>query len=268
MSLGFSVEALLPDARVSGPLRMGLVRLSEGEWLQRNPDLAPRGEAFDANPQAVQVMPEARAAEEELAAMLGIDGGLEEIARAHWEDFCLLTQDGPGTRFRLTGAAVAFPTDWDLSEKMGRPMLEVHAPIDGYAEQLASGVDRFLEGLRAPHIFGRTNAFVLASDALRYLPTDALETRFAHVTADNAGETLFVRCERETLRRLPKSQAIVFTIGVQRAALSTLSDAAVARIAQSIDGFGDGEGNRRAAPHYATALAEYAGQRSTGKQAA
>ncbi|WP_066553101.1 heme-dependent oxidative N-demethylase subunit alpha family protein [Croceicoccus bisphenolivorans] len=268
MTLGFSVETLLPDARVSGPLRMGLVRLAESEWLQRDPDLATRAAAFDAHPEAVQVLPEARAAEAELAAMLGVDGGLEQVARAHWEDFCILTQDAPGKRFRLTGAAVAFPTDWHLSAKMGRPMMEVHEPIDGYAEQLAAGVDRFLEGLRAPHVFGRTNAFVLASDALRYMPVDAPETRFAHVTAENAGETLFVRCERETLRRLPKSQAIVFTIGIQRAALGGLSDAAVARIAQSIDGFGEGEGNRRAAPHYAHSLAEYARQRANGKQAA
>lgn len=268
MSLGFLVETLLPDARVSGPLRMGLVRLAESEWLRPEPNLSPRAAAFDDHPEAVQVLPEARAAEAELAAMLCIDGGLEQIARAHWEDFCLLTQDAPGERFRLTGAAVGFPTDWHLAEKMGRPMMEVHEPIDGYAEQLAAGVDRFLEGLRAPHIFGRTNAFVLPADDLRYMPAQAAEARFAHVTTDNAGDTLFVRCERETLRRLPRSQAIVFTIGIHVTPLGSLSDAAVARIAQSVDGFGAGEGNRRAAPHYAKALAAYAAQRASGKQAA
>ena len=42
MSLGFSVEALVPKARVSGPLRMGLVRLDESEWLEPEPDLAAR----------------------------------------------------------------------------------------------------------------------------------------------------------------------------------------------------------------------------------
>lgn len=268
MTLGFSVETLLPDARVSGPLRMGLVRLAESEWLQPKPDLVPRAAAFDAHGDAVQVRPEARAAEAELAAMLGIEGGLEQVARAHWEDFCLLTQDAPGAKFRLTGAAVAFPTDWHLAEKMGRPMLTVHQPIDDYAEQLADGVDRFLEGLRAPHVFGRTNAFVVPGEALRYLPTDRPAARFAHVNAGNAGDTLFVRCERETLRRLPRSQAIVFTIGVHVASLGSLSNAAVARIAQGIDGFGAGEGDRRAAPHYARALAAYAATRARGRQAA
>ena len=47
----------------------GLVRLSETEWLQAAPDLAPRAAAFDAHPDAVQVLPEARAAEAELARL-------------------------------------------------------------------------------------------------------------------------------------------------------------------------------------------------------
>lgn len=262
MTLGFSVEALLPAARVSGPLRMGLVRVPQGEWLQPSPDLAARRDHFDRFPESVAVLPEAEAGAAELAAMLGAEGGLESAARSVWEDLCILTQDAPGQPYRLTGAAVAFPTDWRLAEKIGKPLAAVHAPIDGYAEQLSGAVDHFMEDLKPGAIFGRTNAFVLASDALRYMPQDDPAARFAHVTAANAGETLFVRCERETLLRLPESGAVVFTIGVYRAALGTLTDAAVARIARSVEGFGEGEGSRRAVPHYAKALAAYAAARS------
>lgn len=35
---------------------------------------------------------------------------------------------------------------------------------------------------------------------------------FQEVTPENAGKTLFTRCERETLVRFPKTQAILFTI--------------------------------------------------------
>lgn len=35
---------------------------------------------------------------------------------------------------------------------------------------------------------------------------------FQEVTPENAGQTLFTRCERETLVRFPKTQAILFTI--------------------------------------------------------
>lgn len=262
MSLGFSVEALLPAARVSGPLRMGLVRLEEAQWLDPAPDLAARGAGFDAHPESVIVLPEAEAGIAELADLLGVEGGLEACARSVWEDLCVMVQDAPGEPFRLGAAAVAFPTDWRLAEKIGRPLHAIHEPIHGYAEQLSSGVDKFMDGLQSFNIFGRTNAFVVASDDLRYTPKLPPAERFAHVTADNAGETLFVRCEREALRRLPKSRAIVFTIGIYRTPLRQLSDAAVARIARSLEGLGDGELERRAGPHYAAALAGYAAHRA------
>lgn len=268
MSLGFSVEALLPAARVRGPLRMGLVRIADTEWLQAEPDLAARADHFDRYPESVAMLPEAETPARELAQLLGVDGGLEAAARSVWEDLCLLTRDSEGQPWRLTGAAVAFPTDWHLAEKMGHPLIAVHAPIHGYAEELSEAVDRFLDGLVPGAIFGRTNAFVVANNDLRYRPDDDPALRFAHVTVANAGETLYVRCERETLRRLPETGAIVFTIGIYRAPLASLSDLGVARIAQTLEGFGDGEQNRRAAPHYAGALAGYAAARIAERHAA
>jgi len=267
MSLGFSVEDLLPSARVSGPLRMGLVKLAENAWLDPRPDLAARKAGFDAHPESVMMLPEAEAGISELAELLGVDGGLETCARSGWEDLCVMVQDAPGEPFRLGAGAVAFPTDWRLSEKMGKPVHQVHEPIHGYADKLASPVDKFMDGLQSFNIFGRTNAFVVASDDLRYMPEVSPAERFAHVTAENAGETLFVRCEREALRRLPKSRAIVFTIGIYRTPLGMLSDEGVARIAQSVEGFMDGELERRAGPHYAPALLGYAAGRARAQAA-
>jgi len=266
VSLGFSVEALLPSARVSGPLRMGLVRIAKTEWLQPSPDLVVRREHFDRYPESVAILPEAEAPGRELAAMLGVEGGLEEAARSVWEDLCILTREAEGRPYRLTGAAVAFPTDWRLSDKMGHALDTVHEPIHGYAEQLSETVDRFMNGMQPGVIFGRTNAFVIASDALRYTPPVDPAARFAHVTAENAGETLFIRCERETLRRLPETGAIVFTIGIYRAPLRSLSGRAVARIVNSIEGFGEGEAGRRAAPHYTQALVGYARTRADAER--
>ena len=37
MKLGFSVDALLPLARGGGPLRIGLAKLEESEWLEPEP---------------------------------------------------------------------------------------------------------------------------------------------------------------------------------------------------------------------------------------
>jgi len=186
---------------------------------------------------------------------------LRTAAAGLWEDLCILTPDASG-QYRLTAAALAFPTDWHLAEKLGQALAPIHAPIHGYADQLAAGVDHFFATLQPGPIFGRTNWFVVASDAWRYLPQDDPQVRFAHVTADNAGETLFVRCERQTLRRLPQSEAVLFTIGIHVEPLARLSSGAVARVAQSVAGIGTGEHERRAAPFYAEALTRYAERRN------
>ena len=255
--LGFSVDTLLPLARGGGALKIGLSALREGEWLQPDPDLAARAAGFDAQPDSVQLTPEAGAPAEELAAMLGVSGGLEGAARSAWEDMCLLTRRDGEEVYRLVGAAVAFPTDWRPADKLGRPLTALHAPIHGYEEQLASGVDRFMAKLRPGAIYGRCNWFVAPTDALRWIG-EAPEQAFAHVTAENAGETLFVRSERQTLRKLPETGAVLFTIGVYVAPLGSLSRENVARIAESVAGVPEAEAQRRGAAYFAPALQAYA----------
>ncbi|WP_425230746.1 heme-dependent oxidative N-demethylase family protein [Sphingomonas sp.] len=260
MTLGFTVEALVGAGRGGGALAMGLRRVPEAAWLRPHPDRATRAAAFDAHADAVRLLPEADAAGAETAAMLGVEGGLAKAARARWEDLCLLQPAADG-QYRLTAGAVAFPTDWRLADKVGLPLTAVHAPIHGYAEQLADGVDHFFRTLPAGPVFGRANWFVVPTDAWRYLPTDDPAARFAHVTTANVGETLFVRCERQTIRRLPQTGALLFTIGIAVAPLDALSKAAVHKVAAGIAAQSAGEHERRAAPFYAAALAGYAAGR-------
>lgn len=261
MSLGFSVDELLPRARGGGQLKMGLVSLSEDEWLQQNPDLAARNAGFAAFPDGVQLSPEAAAPGRELAVMLGLAGGLPEAASAHHEDMCLLTRRADEDVYRLVGAAVAWPTDWQPKDKIGLPLTAMHAPIQGYAEHLASGVDHFMAKLIPGRIFGRCNWFITPTPNLRWIAEDAPKIAFANVTANNAGDTLFIRSERQTLRRLPETGAILFTIGVYVARLGSLMQTNLLRLAAAMESLLQGEGDRRGAPYYAAALTAFAAQR-------
>ncbi|MXO90048.1 heme-dependent oxidative N-demethylase family protein [Pontixanthobacter aquaemixtae] len=258
MTLGFSVNELLPKARGGGQLKMGLVKLSEGEWLQPDPDVAARAQAFADHPEGIQLSPKGEAAAEELAAMLGVAGGLPGAAKAHHEDMCLLTRERGEDIYRLAGAAVAYPTDWHPKDKMGLPLAAMHAPIQGYQEQLASGVDYFMAKLRPGKIFGRCNWFIAPTPELRWIADAPPEIAFGKVTAQNAGETLYVRSERQTLRRLPETGAILFTIGVYVAPLGALSPANVATLGNAVKRLLAGEGDRRGSPFYAKSLIEFA----------
>ena len=258
MTLGFSVDELLPRARGGGPLKIGLAVLTEAEWLQPEPDLALRNATFDAYPDSTRLTPEAEAAGDELAALRGVGGGIEGAARSAWEDMCLLTRRPHEAAYRLTGAAVAFPTDWRIAGKLGHPMIALHAPIHGYAEQIASPVDQFMAKLKPGRIYGRCNWFVSPTSALRWIAEGSPKEEFAHVTAENAGETLFVRSERQTLRKLPETGAIVFTIGIYLAPLGSLSPENITRMAKSLSTIPEPETRRRGAEHFAPQLQAYA----------
>lgn len=258
MTLGFSVDELLPKARGGGALKMGLVKLSEAEWLQPNPDLTARKQAFADYPEGVALTPEAEAPGRELAAMLSVKGSLPEAAGSAHEDMCLLTQSKDDDQYRLIGAAVAWPTDWEPATKIGLPLRALHAPIAGYEEQLASPVDHFMAKLKPGVIYGRCNWFIAPTDAMRWVQGESAKEDFAHVTSDNAGETLFVRSERQTLRRLPETGAILFTIGVYVEPLGTLDPANIGMLARSVQTLIEGEGERRGAPAYAQALRGFA----------
>ncbi|WP_284125166.1 heme-dependent oxidative N-demethylase family protein [Parerythrobacter aestuarii] len=259
MTLGFSVPELLPHARNGEKLKIGLRALGEDEWLQPQPDLATRASAFDTRPEAVQLTEESETPGVELAEMLGLSGGLPEAARAHWEDMCLLTRQPDEDFYRLIGAAVGFPTDWRVEDKMGLPLAAMHAPIHGYAEQLATGVDRFMAKLKPGALYGRSNWFVVDSGNLCHLPGE--RELFAGVTAANAGERLFARCERQTLRRLPRTGAILFTIGVYVEPLGKLRGDSVQWLAEAVKAIPPGERERRGIGAYLPALIGYANRR-------
>jgi len=237
---------------------MGLSKLSEDEWLQPDPDHAARAAAFAEHPAGVQLTRDAEEPGRELAAMMGVEGALPEAALSAHEDMCLLTQRNAGEPYRLIGAAVAWPTDWHPKDKIGLPLRALHAPIAGYEDQLATGVDRFMETLKPGPIFGRCNWFVAPTRERRWIAQGEPHDQFAHVTADNAGETLFVRSERQTLRRLPETGAILFTIGVYVALLGSLDSGNIAALAASVETLVTGEGDRRGAPAYADALVQFA----------
>ena len=260
--LGFSVDMLLPSARGGGPLKIGLAKLDESQWLEPEPDLTVRAAAFDAYPESVQLTREAEAPSDELAAMLGVSGGLEGAARSRWEDMCLLARRADEEVYRLIGAAVAFPTDWEPAKKMGLPLAAMHAPIDNYAEQLATPVDRFMAKLKPGAIYGRCNWFVASTDALHWVG-EPPEQAFAHVTPENAGETLYVRSERQTLRRLPETQAILFTIGVHVAPLGSLSGANIAFMAEALATIPGNEARRRGAAYFAPQLQAFAARHAS-----
>jgi hypothetical protein len=139
---------------------------------------------------------------------------LDLAGRLVQEDLCLMKPLEGSDVYCLVAASLCFPTRWRLLEKLGKPLNTIHAPIPGYEEQLASTMDRYFERIKTDKPVWRMN-WSLIDDPTLFQPTG--HGRKGHnpdITPKNAGEKVWLRMERQTLRRLPRSQDILFTIRV------------------------------------------------------
>lgn len=127
------------------------------------------------------------------------------LGRLVQEDLCILQKHGD--EHVLTGAVLCFPASWTLSEKFMRPLGAIHDPVDSYDAGMARRVQRLFDGVRADRPLWRFNALWYA-DASLHQPR-RLADRSAPQPADTAA---FLRSERQSILRLPRSDAVVFAI--------------------------------------------------------
>lgn len=139
---------------------------------------------------------------------------LDLAGRLVQEDLCLMRHDPVTLTYRLVGASLCFPTRWRLADKMGKALTAIHEPVAGYEEHLAVTVDRFFDRLKVEKPVWRLN-WGLIDDPALFQPTGhGRQGLNPDITAENAGEKLWIRMERQTLRRLPRTQDVLFTIRV------------------------------------------------------
>lgn len=135
---------------------------------------------------------------------------LDLAGRLVQEDLCLLQPGSSG--YELVAASVCFPSRWRLADKIGRCLGQIHAPVPSYAEKLSSPVDRFFQQLKVDRPVWRMNWSIADSPDLFLPPKSKPDHSSQTINASNAGERLWIRIERQTLRRLAKTGNILFTI--------------------------------------------------------
>ena len=147
---------------------------------------------------------------------------LDLAGRLVQEDLCLMQRNAATKVYHLIAASLCFPTRWRLADKIGKRLNTIHAPIPGYEEQIASTMDKFFDRLKVDKPVWRLN-WSLMDDPTLFQPTGQGRTGAnTDITAQNAGEKLWLRMERQTLRRLPRTKDILFTIHVHVKPLAQL----------------------------------------------
>jgi hypothetical protein len=140
-------------------------------------------------------------------ASRGIDA-LVEASLLVADDLAVLqpikSHDG-SEQLLLNAAVVCCPSRWMLSEKMGHNMLAIHEPVAKYADHVGAAVDTYFQRLTVEKPVWRSNWIIQDHPAL-FQPQIPLGPLV------KAPDELWIRMERQTLRRLPKTGGILFTI--------------------------------------------------------
>ncbi len=179
------VHGLLPDARPAADELYQTIL----NWLSSEP-------GFTLTPTHV-TRPDG------VTVKLDPDQPLLALGRLVQQDLCLMESNG--AEYDLTAAILCFPASWTLAQKLGRPMTGIHQPVEIYDEALATRVHRLLSAIRPEQPLWRMNFFTYDDFMLHHPRVEGDWRR------QPTGKS-YVRCERQTLLRLPETQAVLFAI--------------------------------------------------------
>jgi len=144
---------------------------------------------------------------EELRCVLGVaqtdEHPLIDAASCVQEDLCILQKQGD--HHVLTAAVMCFPSSWDVRQKIGRSIASIHMPVPEFSD-LSHTVERMLTAIRTEQPLGRAN-FLIYTDPELHQPRREGISKPVDPKAPR-----FIRVERQTFRRLPKTLAVVFAI--------------------------------------------------------
>ncbi len=221
-----------PWAEAGGDFAIGLRPIPPAAWLEggeaaparRKDALLARhgdlvwGELASSRPAQAEALDLVRAATGARAG--GDHPPLWAAARTVPDDLCLM-QKADGA-WRLTALSLCAPSFFTAAEALGKSLAELHRPVDGFADRFLRRVERIFEGLRPGLILERRNWTVVNSAELFTPHAAPIRARIADIAAEDAGRALYLRVERQTLRRLPQTGGALFTIRVWRAPLESL----------------------------------------------
>ena len=126
------------------------------------------------------------------------------------DDLVLLENRDGG--WRGTAGYVAFPSSWSLKEKAGKTIGEIHGPVPDFEPGSRNDglINRMFDRIAPGRVVERFNWSIYPEADLDWPPEKG--ARLARIHFDPASN--FIRVERQTLRKLPQTGAMLFTIRI------------------------------------------------------
>ncbi|KAF5358043.1 hypothetical protein D9756_001724 [Leucocoprinus leucothites] len=126
------------------------------------------------------------------------------------EDFLIVQEDEKSGSYHFRAGVSASAVGWNMSLKIGKPLNEVHGPVPFYKEKMQYSMDRFFSKMTCDKPIQRGSWGFEIGQPL-YMQADEPQWSHRNIQDPNLDiNDIYLRVDWQTLRRLPKSRAIVF----------------------------------------------------------
>ncbi|KAH7080650.1 Alg9-like mannosyltransferase family-domain-containing protein [Paraphoma chrysanthemicola] len=180
------------------------------------------------------------------------------------DDLAIMIEKKDGQYYLLAGS-ILLAGFWRLEDKFGMPLSEIHTSGDvpGFKEKLEKGMLNFFRRIQPQSPVLRNNYFIQVDDKLAWSesigPEDSEGIGWFTAEKNKAIENHWFRSERQSLRRLPRSGGVVFTI---RTYFHPVVDIArepyvPGRLASAVRSWGDDVSKYKGKERYGDVLLEY-----------
>ncbi|KAG8169211.1 hypothetical protein KVR01_001960 [Diaporthe batatas] len=189
---------------------------------------------------------------------------IQMCARLVQDDLALMFEKPDGQYYLLSGA-ILLPGFWRLEDKVGMPLSEIHTSGDvpQFKEKLERGMMSFFRRLKCEDMYARNNYFIQVDDDLAWSwsigSEDSPAISWDTAQKNRAVEHHMFRSERQTLRRLPRTGAVVFTIRTYFHPVTEIAqeDFVPGRLASAVRSWGTDVRRYKGAEKYEAVLLEY-----------
>jgi len=126
------------------------------------------------------------------------------------EDFLITQKDKKTGLYAMTAGIACSALGWNLDIKMGKPLHELHDVVPDYKERMQLSMDRYFSKVALDKPIQRGSWGLEVGQPL-YMQADHPHFMLRQRQDPNLHiEDIHLRVDWQTLRRLPRSQAIVF----------------------------------------------------------
>ncbi|TGO23923.1 hypothetical protein BPAE_0117g00180 [Botrytis paeoniae] len=191
---------------------------------------------------------------------------MQMAARFTQDDLAIMFEKEDGQYYLLAGA-ILLAGFWRLEDKLGMPLSEIHtsADVPGYQTKLEKGMMNFFRRVQPNGPVQRNNYFIQVDDQLSWSssigPENGAPGSFSWDTAEKnkAVKHHWFRSERQTLRRLPRSGGVVFTIRTYFHPITEICEEPYVpgRLASAVRSWGEDVSKYKGKEKYGEVLLEY-----------